>query len=179
MLVNPANWDLVILNNPKFDPILLEQIHDLYYPAIHRYIDFRLSDSLIVDQTTRQVFVHLAEAIHKRPKSIGNLQVWLFDSAARLVDQQLDHHPQEEFDNNPDPDQKDHSQEDESIWLRHLVRTALHQLPNEYQHILALRFCETRSVDEVARLSGLPMNDVKTIQYIALVSLRELLEKEA
>lgn len=177
--MNPADLNTIIHSIQQFDPIVLEQIHDHYYPMIHHYIDFRLSETPIVDQITNQVFIHLAEVIHKRPKSIGNLQVWLFDAADRLVEQHLDHPPREEIDANPKPDPEDRTQEDEGIWLRHLVRKALHQLPNEYQHILALRFCETRGVDEVARLSGLPINDVKTIQYIALVSLRELLENEA
>lgn len=161
----------------QFDLLALEQVHDAFYPSIHRYVEFRLQQTSQVNSITKQVFINLVETLRNRAKTIDDLPRWLFTSCAELVDQQISDHYSIDIRNQSNPPETD-AANDEITWLKQLVQKSLYGLPFEYQHILALRFCETRTVDEVARLAGKSIMDVKTIQFHALTALRELLEKE-
>jgi RNA polymerase sigma-70 factor (ECF subfamily) len=57
-------------------------------------------------------------------------------------------------------------------WQQQAVRQALRQLTYEQQHVLALRFAETRSFAEIARVMGKSVGAVKNLQYRALGALR-------
>jgi RNA polymerase sigma-70 factor, ECF subfamily len=167
----------------QLDTLALGKIYDHYYPQIYRYTVFRLGDEQASQEVIAQVFDRFIEILQKRRKSIDDLPGWLHEATRQLVDDHLNL-----TNKNPDQKQKgdntlaqpDHEPVDNEItWLRHLVSKSLQRLLPDQQHLLALRFAESCSPEETARLMGININDVKFIQFDALLSLRRLLEQEA
>ena len=167
----------------QFNPGALGQIFDHYYPQIYQYAIFRLGNEQAARGVSDQVFEQFIEALKKRRKTIDELSVWFFETARQIVDDQLDqslHNQNQMQDSVTDQAANDHKPpDDEIVWLRHLVSKSLRLLIPEQQHLLALRFGGFWSTDETARMMGINVNHVKTIQFEALLSLRRLLEQEA
>jgi RNA polymerase sigma-70 factor, ECF subfamily len=63
----------------------------------------------------------------------------------------------------------------ESSELQALVRTALHELPEEQLSVVELSFIEGRPHGEIAKLLGLPLGTVKSRLRLAMNRLRNLL----
>lgn len=58
------------------------------------------------------------------------------------------------------------------------VRDALHQLPEEQRHALALAYYGGHTQREVAALTGVPLGTVKSRMFVGMQRLRSLLEPE-
>jgi RNA polymerase sigma-70 factor (ECF subfamily) len=174
--------DNAILQARQFDIVALGQIYDHYYPQIFRYAVFRLGNEPTSQEIITQVFTRFLETLKKRRKSIDELPGWLFEATRQLVEDHLNQatgNPLQAVEGENTLASKDHKSTDsEIIWLRRLVFKSLQLLIPEQQHLLALRFAGACSPDETARIMGKNINDVKAIQFEALLSLRRLLEQE-
>jgi RNA polymerase sigma-70 factor, ECF subfamily len=172
-----------VLKARQFDIAALGQIYDHYYPQIYRYVIFRLGDEQASREIIAQVFGRFLETLKKQRKSTDMLHAWLLEEARQLVEDHLPQaarNPIQRLEGNQSPPLGDHESLDgDMIWLRNLVCKSLQLLIPEQQHVLAIRFSEPCSPDETARIMGININDVKTIQFEALLSLRRLLEQEA
>jgi RNA polymerase sigma-70 factor, ECF subfamily len=179
-----SDHDLVdiTLRARQFDIVALGQLYDHYYPQIFRYAIFRLGDEQTCREIIAQVFSRFIVTLKKRQKSIDEASGWLFETTRHLVDDHLSQksrNPAQIMTMESPPVTSDpESINGEIIWLRRLVCKSLQLLIPEQQHLLALRFAGSCSPDETARMMGININDVKTIQFEALLSLRRLLEHE-
>lgn len=162
----------------------LESAYDRFYPEVYRYLNFRLEDDQACEDLASEVFVRLLAVWGRTGRPIQNLRGWLLGTAAHLVADYLRAHYRarlawqvgawEDLVAAPAPTLEAVVDVD---WQRQTVRQALRQLTLDQQHVLALRFAETRSFEDIARVMGRSVGAVKNLQYRALGALRRELAR--
>lgn len=158
----------------QLDPEALAAVHDSYYPAVYRYIRYRVSDDTAAEDLTSEVFTRLLTALRDRNAPQNTLQGWLFGVAARVVS---DHHRQHyrkpqvalveslaSLDDTP-------GQAFEALMSREALHAALAELNDDQQRVLALRFGSDLPIREVAALMGKTEGAVKQLQARAVAAL--------
>jgi len=160
----------------KLDSQAITQIHALYYPAVYRYVRYRLGDESLSEDITSEAFVRLLEAFHKGRGPKNSLKGWLIGTASNLVNDhfrnqynQPIHSLSEQITSstgNPE------HQVDEAA-RRAMIQSAFARLSPHQQHVLALRFGSGFSLAETAAVMGKTVNAVKQLQFRALVTLRQ------
>lgn len=152
----------------RMDQTALGHLFDAYFPGLYRYVFFRIGDQRTSSAIAGQVFFDLLAVICKRRAPQRNLSGWLYRVAAGRV---------QAF------------QEGEALttvgepiagtgesWQQGRLQNIFQRLEPEQQHILALRFSNSLSLDEVAHILGKPVRAVKQMQYEALKALERALQ---
>jgi len=165
----------------KMDPQALTWIHQRYYPEVYRYVLYRVGDDHVAEDITSEVFLRLLEASRSKKGPLTSLRGWLLGTTAHLID---DHfrkhyaHPSEMLTEEIYTDEANPAilvEENERI---RALRKALVQLTHEQQHVLALRFGNGYSLEQVATIMKKNINSVKALQFRAVMALRHRLEGE-
>ena len=159
------------------DPEVISAIHNHYFSDVYRFAMYRVGDHNIAEDISSEAFTRLLEAIHNKRGPRSNIKGWLIGTTSNLVN---DHfrkfyaHKEEELsgelmiDNNYDPitlfEMKN---------IQSSVRTAMHELTEEQQQVIALRFSGELSLEEIAQIMGKKINAIKALQFRALASLRK------
>ncbi|MDT8898675.1 sigma-70 family RNA polymerase sigma factor [Thermanaerothrix sp. 4228-RoL] len=163
------------------DADALATLHDALYPAIYRYIAYRLGHGPLSEDLTAEVFLRLLEALRARRVRGENLRAWCFTTAHHLVMDYLRQHYRHAVQaldgGHPDP-QVHPEQALEAQQRLEAVQRAMRHLTPEQQHVLTLRFSQECSLEETAALMGKSVNAVKVLQFRALMALRRWLERE-
>ncbi len=169
----------------NLDTQALALIHDRYYPAVYRYVRYRLNNEQIVEDISSEVFLRLLDHFHKQKDEIRDLRGWLLGTASNLVNDHLRQKYRRPTENLEDLD--DHEglisgdnphQAVEQNDNQRAVRQAIQRLTREQQHVLALRFSQGLSLEETARLMDKTIGAIKVLQFRALAAIRKLLEAE-
>ncbi len=166
----------------KGDTAAFEKIYDRFFPAVFRYVGFRLQPELVEDLVA-DVFVKVWEKIgsYKRQGGVP-FAAWLFRIARyAVIDAYRQQHRIEEMpDDVADPDPLNRADADlrRNDMLR-MVRTAVDALPNRYREILTLTYIADLPHDEVARVLHLTEGAVRILKFRALKKLEALLPEEA
>lgn len=165
-----------------FDSQALGDLHDQLYPAIFRYVSYRLQDQQLCEDITSEVFLRLLDAFHRRDRKIKDVRAWVFGTASNLVNDQYRQKYRrkiEDLDDYQDlPAQ--HSTEgavDRAMTL-HEIRWAMRKLTPDQQNVIALRFSQELSLEETAAIVGKSVNAVKVLQFRALAAMRRVLEEK-
>jgi RNA polymerase sigma-70 factor (ECF subfamily) len=153
-------------------------LYQAYVTRIYRYVAARLPGGTDAEDITADVFVRMVEGLPGYQVTGAPFEAWLYRIAAtRVADfyRSRAKSPSDTLDENLS-DEAPLSEEmfSEAQALDEL-RRALHQLPEEHQTILVLRFVERKSHEDVAALLGKSAAAVKSIQHRALSRLTELL----
>jgi RNA polymerase sigma-70 factor, ECF subfamily len=179
----PAETDALLQSARTMDGQALAEVHDRYYPAVRRYVGYRLGDPEVVEDIVADTFLHLLDGLQKRGGQIRDLRAYLLGTAANLVNDHLrrryrrgeqnlaEEHEEIAGDGSPEQDSTEHSHQQ-------AVRQALARLTADQQNVLALRFSQELSLDETAVVMGKSIGAVKVLQFRAIASLRRLLLDE-
>jgi RNA polymerase sigma-70 factor, ECF subfamily len=158
----------------QFDPQVISEIYDRYFPYVFGYVRYRLSDIVQAEDITSDVFMRLLEAVRKGKGPDSNIKAWLISTASHAVN---DHHrrtyrrPTEEI-NEMTPDlQATPSESTEQLERTQRIREAMTKLTPDQQHVIALRFGQELSLDETAKIMKKKANAVKQLQFRALAAL--------
>jgi RNA polymerase sigma-70 factor, ECF subfamily len=174
------NADRLLECAQNLDTQALAQVHDRYYPAVYRYVRYRLDDEQVVEDISSEVFLRLLNHLHRQKGEIHDLRGWLLGTASNLVNDHL----RQKY-RRPTEDLNDHewlaSGDDPSRTAEHndnqrAVRRAIQQLTRDQQHVLALRFSQGMTIEETAQLMNKTIGAIKVLQFRALASIRKLLE---
>jgi RNA polymerase sigma-70 factor (ECF subfamily) len=155
------------------------EIFDRHYPAIYRYIAYRVSTEAIAEDLASEVFVRLVEKIEDYVYRGHPLRAWLYTIARNLVN---DHHrrsgraetvPLDEglAAGTPDPE----SVADVALNQERLAQ-ALDCLTEGQQQVVILRFLEGLDIRTVAQVVDKSYGAVKALQHRGLAALRRALE---
>ncbi len=164
------------------DPQTLGALHDQLYPAVFRYVSYRLQDQQLCEDITSEVFLRLLDACKRKNCKIQDYRAWVFGTASNLIN---DHFRQkyrrkvEDLDEHQDLP-AEHSTEgsvDRELTLREISQ-ALRKLTPDQQHVIALRFSQDLSLEETAAMVGKSVNAVKVLQFRALAAMRRILEEK-
>src|SRR5512138_2369722 len=81
--------DRLLQHARDLDAQALAQIHDRFYPAVYRYVRYRLDDEQVVEDISSEVFLRLLNHFHKQKGEIHDLRAWLMGTASNLVNDHL------------------------------------------------------------------------------------------
>ena len=162
----------------RLEPRALAAIHDRYYPTLYRYLLYRTSDEHAAEDLASEVFMRFLDGLHAG-KAPDNLPAWLFGVAAHLV---ADHfrrqsrRPQAPLTEELAAPESGPEGQAELRLRQAAVRRALTELTDEQQQVLALRFGEGRSIEQVAQAMQKSVTAIKQLQFRAVAALRRKLE---
>jgi RNA polymerase sigma-70 factor (ECF subfamily) len=167
--------ELILLNRARsLDREALEQIHDMYYVPIFRYVAFRVNEHEVAEDLTSEVFTRLLSALRDHTAPQKTLRGWLFSVASRVV---KDHYrkqyrrPQVALDDSiPNPDSGP-AQQVESMLTNDDLRQAVTELTEEQQQVIALRFGFEMPIRDVAQTIGKSEGAIKMLQARAIATL--------
>ncbi len=149
-------------------------IYDRYFPEVFRYVRFRLMDEVLAEDVASEVFLRLLEALRVRRGPEKNLRGWLISTAHHIVTDHIRHryrHPVEGLSDTFPGVDADPSDEVLSQENARTLRSALADLTEDQQHVLALRFGQGYSIEETADLMKKNINAIKALQFRALNAL--------
>lgn len=156
-------------------------LYQVFVQPIYRYIAFRMPSSADAEDLTAEVFLRMVEGLPKYVITDVPFEAWLYRiAAARVADYyrragRRTHSELSEDLTDYDPLPEERVVQQQTL---ELVRRALHQLSDEHQSILFLRFVERKSHEEVALILNKSMTAVKSAQHRALSQLASILGTE-
>jgi len=164
----------------SWDQDALTQVYDEYAPALYRYAYRLTGHRETAQEIVSETFHRFLLALKRGGGPDENLRAWLYRVAHNLViDQRRRQPPLDPLPIEEAPDVAVHEAYDERVIRREMVaqaRAALQHLTSLQQQVVALRFLEGLSNEEVAEIVGRNVGAVKALQHRALNALRRILE---
>lgn len=157
----------------------LMQIYESYFPPVYNFIRLRVDDLTLAEDMASEVFTKLVESLQGRNAPHHSLRGWLFRVARNQIsdfygrNRQLTTDVLDEW--IPAPVEND--PEMQFIRSNDLERTrrALRMLAADQQEVLLLRFSQNLSLQETADVMGRNLNAIKSLQFRAVNTLRQIL----
>jgi RNA polymerase sigma-70 factor (ECF subfamily) len=176
----PQQVKQLIRRSQQGDAEALARLYAAFAPAVYRYIAFRAPASEVEDLTA-EVFLKMVEGLPSYQITEVPFEVWLYRiAAARITDYYRKSGRYQETELNEEmpfegaaPDENVLDEQERAALMR-----ALHQLSDEQQNVLVLRFVERKSHEEVARILDKSVTAIKSIQHRALIQLAKLMGAE-
>lgn len=173
--------DVLISRAQAGDSQAVSALYQRYVDKITRYVSYRLSDPMLIEDVIADVFLAMVESLPRYTPTGAPFEAWLYRIAEGKV---ADHYRQQE--RRPQTDLGDWLESDQPPVELNIqqaeefetLRQALGQLNEEHQLILILRFVERKSHDEVAQILDKSPGAVATAQHRALKQLAKLLGTE-
>ena len=165
----------------RWDELAIAEVYDSYAPALYRYAYRLLGNQSTAQEIVADTFYRLLVALKNGRGPDKNISAWLYRVAHNLV---VDYYrstsrqetlPIESIQVEQPEDGQGRILEQEDQME---VRKALWKLTDLQQQVIALRFLEGLSNEEVAAILGKTVGSIKSLQHRALVSLKRIMEKD-
>lgn len=168
--------EIALMNGVRhLDPQALSETHNRYYPAIFRYIAFKVGNHETAEDLTSEVFVRLLNAAQKCNAPNKTLLGWLYCVASRLVNdyyrKQYRSKQEVAFSHSITSGGSDPAEELIKNQTLEALREAISELTDDQQHVLALRFGCEMPIKEVAEVIGRSEGAVKQLQARAVAAV--------
>jgi RNA polymerase sigma-70 factor (ECF subfamily) len=175
--------DVELVTLAKENKDAFGELYERYVDKIYRYIYYRVGNSEDAEDLTSRVFFRaMAHVEHYEDRGLP-FQAWLYRIAHNLV---ANHHrdkerrkviPLDEYIANQlfssDPEHKTvEKQESERL------KAVVHQLPEERQQLLLLKFVHHLSNAEIGEIMGKTEGAIKSLYHRTLLVLRDQLTEE-
>ena len=170
-------------NNLASGSDAVRELYDRYHKPIFRYLWARVSDRHLAEDLTGDVFTRMVAALPRYSSSSGTFQAWLYRIAHNLLidqyrkDRSKYEIPLDDIEYLGHPDHGPEQAAEQGLFVEQ-VRRGLQELDSVQQEILALRFINGLSLQEVATILGKSVGAVKIAQHRALKELRGILQLE-
>lgn len=158
----------------------LAEIYDIYSPGIYRYAMRLLGDVTLAEDCVAETFARFLKSLREGHGPRDNLQAYLYRIAHNLVvDMYRGDRETVELDD-AFRSEADVPEEEAAKQIRQKqVRQAVHSLTPDQQMVIALKYLEDWSNEEVAQAMKKPVGAVKSLQHRALRSLYKLLSEKS
>jgi RNA polymerase sigma-70 factor (ECF subfamily) len=171
--------DRLLAQARRGDQDAIMHIYESYFPAIYNFIRLRVDDQETARDLASEVFVELVTAFQTRHAPRQSLRGWLFRVARNLLH---DHYGKgQQFTMSTLEEWLPASAEDEpeAQAIRSMdaqqTRRAFRMLAVDQQEVLILRFGQGLSLSETADIMDRRVGAVKSLQFRAVQTLREIL----
>ena len=164
------------------DDEALSTLYHRHYDDIFRYVYYRVGNQKTAEDLAMDVFENMLEGLSSYEYTGAPFEAWLYRVAhARVVDyyrrQEVRDtttlHDQMPSGDRVNPDVLANARDDfRRAW------TAMQQLTDDQQQVIALRFFAGYSIAETAQVLDKTEGAVKALQYRAIASLRRLMGVE-
>lgn len=156
--------------------------YDQYVKRIYRFVYIRVSDKVVAQDLTQDIFLKTWQHLVDK-KEIQNFAAFIFRVARNAI---IDYYrlssrqelPLEYADETADPysDTKT-SDIDKNIDLQVLLEH-LKKMKAEYQEVLALRYIEDLSIDDIAQIMQKDKNNIRVLLHRSLNKLKALINSK-
>ncbi len=154
------------------------QLFDTYYPAIYRYVYFRVGHREDAEDVVAATFEKAMRAFQKQPMSLESAKPWLYRIATNAV---TDHCRRGKLRSTQELEEAtvviDNQLEvkvDQNLQLEK-IQILLKQLPNRQQELMLLRYEAELSNKEIAELIGITEKSVSSQLSKAIQTIQHLL----
>jgi len=179
VLPDIVSEDRLLARANKGDQAAITEIYERYFPSIYQFIRLQVDDGGLAEDIASDVFIKLIDNVGGRSGPRQSLRGWLFQVARHEVYKHYGKIKQfptsalDEWLSAP-------SEGDLEIQFIHSVdlaraRQALRMLAPDQREVLILRFVESMNLEETARIMGKATGAVKSLQFRAVNTLRQLL----
>ncbi len=172
--------EFILLNRARaLEPEALEQIHDMYYVPIFRYISFRVNEHETAEDLTSEVFTRLLSALQDKTAPQKTIKGWLYSVASRVVKdfyRKKYRRKQGALEETVPSLADGPAKEVESMLTNENLRQAITELTDDQQEIIALRFGYEMSIRDVAQTTGKSEGAVKMLQARAVAALSRTMQ---
>lgn len=157
------------------------RIYECYQPSIFTYIYYRVGDQALAEDLTSEVFTRLVDKLPTYTPSERPILAWLYTVAHNLLVGHYRKNNQQPEKNLPatlpDGSAGPEARTEAHLW-REGLQMALHQLTEEQQQVIILKFVQDYSNAEIAAVLGKTEGAVKSMQHRALAALHRILERD-
>lgn len=171
--------DRLLAEARRGDQEAIMQIYDTYFPPIYNFIRLRVDDRALAEDLASDVFVKLVTAFQGRNAPRHSLRGWLFQVARNII---ADHFGREKNLSTTTLDDwlpGDHDLEGQVAQALDAdrARQAIRMLADDQQEVLILRFGQALSLQETADIMGRKVSAIKSLQFRAVSTLRQILDQ--
>ncbi len=155
------------------------KLYDLFINPIYKYIFFRVGHEEAED-LTELVFLKTWEHIHSYKTGTSSFSSWIFRIAHNVV---IDHYrarrPEEQLDERFQDFRREANAMDRAHrrFDKDLLSCAMKEINDNYRQIITLKYINDLSNDEIAAITGRSHASLRILQFRALRSLRQVLER--
>jgi RNA polymerase sigma-70 factor (ECF subfamily) len=169
---------LLVQRAKERSPDAWTEIYDTYYPRLFRYCYARTSDEATAAELTSQVYLEALDGIDQYVYRGRPLLAWLYRIARNLVSDHLGKRQREAkaFTEAGSILERNQPGPASTVDDRYDLEAALHQLSEDHQQVLALRYYSDLSTAEIAQAMGRSERAVYSLEVRALTALRRLFE---
>jgi RNA polymerase sigma-70 factor (ECF subfamily) len=156
-------------------------LYDRYVPKIYSYILRRCGNKLDTEDLTSSTFEKAMENMNKFHFEGVPFLAWLYRIASNNVADFFRKIYKEKRINTEVTNLPDKSMIKEKINLdddKKILQTAIAELPEDYQKVIALKFFEDLKNEEIAKILDCSKENLAVKVYRALRALREILNKK-
>jgi RNA polymerase sigma-70 factor (ECF subfamily) len=167
-----------LIKAARSDPTVFNQLYLAHIRPIYRYIFCKVGDVKQTEDLTAQVFLEALESL-PRYHHDGYFAAWLFGIARhKVADHYRTRHSELPIEATNGESNKKYDPLSTLIQLEeaHRISTLIHQLDEQDQELLRLRFVAELSFGEIAQLINSNMEATKKRFYRLLAHLRQQLE---
>jgi RNA polymerase sigma-70 factor (ECF subfamily) len=177
-----------LVEQAKSQPEAFGQLYDLYYSVVLNYVFRRTLDVALAEELTSNTFFNALRALPDY-ENRGKFLAWLYRIAGNEIRlngraRRLQQEGAARWRAEPGRVQfaadpaiaTEEIEEQERQFAR--LHQALGRLPERYQTVLALRYFESLSYEDVALVVGLKLGTVKSLIHRGLEQLRRHYEKD-
>lgn len=158
----------------------LAEIYDAYSPGIYRYAMRLLGDVTLAEDCVAETFARFLKSLREGRGPRDNLQAYLYRIAHNLVvDTYRSERETVELDDALRSEADVPEEEAAKQIRRKQVREAVRSLTPDQQMVIALKYLEEWSNEEVAQAIRKPVSAVKSLQHRALRSLYRILAEKS
>jgi RNA polymerase sigma-70 factor (ECF subfamily) len=168
---------VLVLRCQARDEAAFAELVERYQPRLRYYLRKMLRDVQSAEDALQEVWLDVFRAV-SRLADLGAFRAWLYRIARDRALRQLRKHrppyqPLEEVDPVDGRTEEEHftAEDVESI------HAALDELAAEHREVLVLRYLETMTYEEIARVVGCQLGTVRSRLYYARHALRSVLER--
>lgn len=156
------------------------KIYEIYFTPVYQFIRLRVGDVAIAEDLAADVFVKLVTALRGRKGPKTSLRGWLFQVARNAIN---DHYGKnkrmptttlDEWMPAPIAETNPESQFMQTFDVQR-VRRALRMLAPDQQEVIVMRFGQGLNLQETADVMGKSIPAIKSLQFRAVSTLRDVL----
>jgi RNA polymerase sigma-70 factor (ECF subfamily) len=148
------------------DSQAFSEIYEAYFDKIYRYIALRIRNDMEAEDLTQQVFMKVLHSITSYKNQGVPFSSWVYRIAHNQVVDFLRQH------NNTGDDPQHIMEKEYDI---EQLKTAMKQLTDSQQEVLALRFTGEMPIVQCAGIMGKSEGAIKALQHSAVQALRKAL----
>lgn len=163
----------------RADETAIVAVYERYFSPLYQYARLKVGDSVLAEDLISNVFYELLRVTGTDSAPHTNLRGWLFRVARNEIAQhfgKVRHLPLADLEEwMPAPAETNPETQVTLFADTERVRHALRMLTAAHQEVLLLRFGQRLSLKETADIMGKSVSAIKSLQFRALDTLRQIL----